>query len=162
MMIIQLILILIKRKMMKNQRKYIGQKTAKKYLEQDESETDERDQRKHPDSHKILEIQKIGHDDYSVATDIDLEYNVTKNTDLSTSTLAARQLTENPDDMVDSEEEMSSDDLTITGDYSDYDILEEEKDTITENDHVWFQKIQIWRGRVLLIPYSKKKRIVNI
>ena len=32
---------------------------------------------------------------------------------------------------------MSSEDLTITGDYSDYNILEEEKDTITENDDVW-------------------------
>ena len=29
--------------------------------------------------------------------------------------------------MVDAEEEMSSDDLTITGDYSDYDILEKER-----------------------------------
>ena len=58
---------------------------------------------------------------------------------------------------------MSSDDLTITGDYSDYDILEEEKDTISENDDVWIKtKKEIWRGRVLLIPYSKKKRIVNI
>ena len=45
----------------------------------------------------------------------------------------ARQLTENPNYMVDAEEEMSSEDLTITGDYSDYNILEEEMDTITEN-----------------------------
>ena len=37
---------------------------------------------------------------YSVATDIDLESNVTRNTYLSTSTLVARQLTENADDMV--------------------------------------------------------------
>ena len=37
---------------------------------------------------------------------------------------------------------MSSDDLTITGDYSDYDILEEEKDTITENYDVWVNKKQ--------------------
>ena len=35
------------------------------------------------------------------------------------------------------EEEISFDDLTITGNYSDYDILEEEKKTITENDNVW-------------------------
>ena len=48
-----------------------------------------------------------------------------------------RQLTENPDYMVDAEEEMSSEELTITGDYSDCDILEEEKDTISENDDVW-------------------------
>ena len=60
----------------------------------------------------------------------------------------ARQLTENPDDMVDTEEEISFDDLTITGNYIDYDILEEEKETITENNNI---------GRLLLIPYSKKK-----
>ena len=46
----------------------------------DQSETDERDQRKHPDLHKILDSQKIGHVEYSVATDIDLESNVTRNT----------------------------------------------------------------------------------
>ena len=85
----------------------------------------------------MLDSQKIEDDDYSVATDIDLDSNMTKNTELSTSTLVARQLTENPYDMVDVEEEMSYEDLTITGDYSDYDILEEEKDTITENDDVW-------------------------
>ena len=58
---------------------------------------------------------------------------------------------------------MSSDDLTITGDYSDYDILEEEKDTIAEKYDAWVKiKKEIWRGIVLLIPYSKQKRIVNI
>ena len=85
----------------------------------------------------MLDSQKIEDDDYSVATDIDLDSNMTKNTELSTSTLVVRQLTENPYDMVDVEEEISYEDLTITGDYSDYDILEEEKDTITENDDVW-------------------------
>ena len=39
--------------------------------------------------------------------------------------------------MVDEKEEMSYEDLTITGDYSDYDILEEEKDTTTKNNHIW-------------------------
>ena len=39
--------------------------------------------------------------------------------------------------MVDKEKEMSSDYLTITGDYSEYDILQEEKDNISENDDVW-------------------------
>ena len=48
-----------------------------------------------------------GDEDYSVATDIDLDSNVTKNVELSTSTLVARQLAENTDDMVDAEEEMS-------------------------------------------------------
>ena len=86
-----------------------------------------------------------------------------RNTDLSTSTLVARQLTKNVDEMVEEGKEMSSDDLTITGDYSDYDILEGEKNTISENDDVWVKtKKEIWRGRVLLISYSKKKRIVNI
>ena len=96
----------------------------------------------------MLDSQNIGDDDYSVATDIDLEFTVTEKTELSTSTLVARQLTENPDYMVDTEEEMSSEDLTITGDYSDHNILEEEKDTITENDDVWVQK-KICRGRVI-------------
>ena len=41
--------------------------------------------------------------------------------------------------MVDIEEEMSFDELTITGNYSDYDILEEEKDTITENKNFWIK-----------------------
>ena len=44
--------------------------------------------------------------------------------------------------MVDAEEEMPSDDSTITGDYSDYDIFEEEKDTITKNDNVWVKTKQ--------------------
>ena len=48
-----------------------------------------------------------------------------------------RQFTENPDDMVDTEEEMSFDGLNITGNYSAYDILEEQKETITKNDNVW-------------------------
>ena len=67
----------------------------------------------------MLDSQKLLDDDYSVATDIDLESNVTKKTELSTSTLVERQLTENPDDMVDTEEAMSTEDLTIIGDYSD-------------------------------------------
>ena len=54
-------------------------------------------------------------------------------------------------------------DLTITGNYTYYDLLEEEKETITKNYKVWFKaKKEIWRGRVMLIPYSKKIRIVNI
>ena len=83
---------------------------------------------------------------------------MTRNIDLSASTLVATQLTENADDMVEEGKEMSSDDLIITGDYSDYDILEEEKDYISKNDFVWVKtKKEIWRGRVLLIPYSKNK-----
>ena len=39
----------------------------------------------------------------------------------------ARKITETPDENVDTEEEMFFDDLNIPGDYSDYDLLEEEK-----------------------------------
>ena len=49
----------------------------------------------------------------------------------------ARQWTENAYDMVDEEKEMSSGDLTVIGDYSDYNILEEEMDTISGKDDVW-------------------------
>ena len=36
----------------------------------------------------------------------------------------ARKIIETPDENFDTEEEMDFDDLTIPGDYSDYDILE--------------------------------------
>ena len=122
----------------------------------DISETNKRDQRKHHDLHRTLHIPRIGHDDYSVDTAIDLESNVTRNIDLSASTSVATQLTENADDMVEEGKEMSSDDLISIGDYSDYDILDEEKDYISKNDLVWVKtKKEIWRGRVLLVPYSK-------
>ena len=53
---------------------------------------------------------------------------------------------------------MDFDDLTIPGDYSDYDILEEEQETILLNDTVWVKtKKDIWRVRVMQIPYSNKK-----
>ena len=51
-----------------------------KDLESDKSETDEIYQRKNPELLKMIDSQKIGDDDYSVATDIDMESNVTKNT----------------------------------------------------------------------------------
>ena len=35
---------------------------------------------------------------------------------------------------------MSSGDLISTGDYRDYDILDEEKDPISKNDLVWVKK----------------------
>ena len=36
--------------------------------------------------------------------------------------------------------------------------MDEEKDLISKNDLVWVKtKKEIWRGRVLLIPYSKNK-----
>ena len=58
----------------------MDRRKQKKDLESDKSETDERDQRKHPESLKILDSQKLVHDEDSVATDIDLESNVMKNT----------------------------------------------------------------------------------
>ena len=85
---------------------------------------------------KGLIAKKIGDDDEPIDTDIDLETNVTKNTKLSPFDLVARQLTENPDDMLEKEEEMSLEELTITGNYSDCDILEEENETINKNDDV--------------------------
>ena len=65
---------------MKNKRKYIGQRKAKKDSKSDEPETDERDQIKHLNLNKMLDSQKIGDDDYSVPNDIYMESNVTKNT----------------------------------------------------------------------------------
>ena len=124
----------------------------------DLSETNERDQRKHHNLHRTLVSQKIGHDEYSVATDIDLESNVTRNTDLSTSTLVATQLTENADDMVEEGKENSSDDLTSAGDYSDYDILEEEKDYISENDVVWVKKKRNMERNSTVNSLQQKKR----
>ena len=44
---------------------------------------------------------------------------------------------EYPDENVDTEEEMDFYYLTIPCDDSDYDILEEEKETILKNDEVW-------------------------
>ena len=61
---------------------------------------------------------------------------MTRNIDLSASTLVVTQLTENADDMVEEGKEISSGDLISTGDYSDYDILYEEKDPIPKNDLV--------------------------
>ena len=65
-----------------------------------------------------------------------MDSNVTEIIHLSTSTLVAIQITENADAMVDEVEEISSDDLTSTGDYSDYNILEKEKYTIAGKEDV--------------------------
>ena len=83
------------------------------------SETNSRDQAKHHDLHRTLHRLRIGHYDSSVDTAIDMEYNVTRNIDLSASTLVETKSTENVDDMVEEGREMSSDDLISTGDYSD-------------------------------------------
>ena len=52
-----------------------------------------------------------------------METNVTKNKWFGASDLVVRQLTENTDDMVDTEEKISLEELTISGNYSDYYIL---------------------------------------
>ena len=49
----------------------------------------------------------------------------------------ARKTTETPDENDDTEEEIDFDELTIPGDYSDHDIFEEEKETISKNYEVW-------------------------
>ena len=43
-----------------------------------------------------------------------------KNTEFSTSESVARTIIETPDENVDTEEAMSFDELTVPGDYSDY------------------------------------------
>ena len=58
---------------------------------------------------------------------------------------------------------MAFNDFNITGDYSNYDILEEEKETVLFNNNVWVKtKKKILRGRVMLITYGHIQRIVNI
>ena len=52
---------------------------------------------------------------------------------------------------------MSSDDLISTVDYSDYDILNEEKDTISKNYLVWFQK-QNTKGKSAVNYLQQKQR----
>ena len=56
---------------------------------------------------------------------------------MSASTVLATEIPEHTNDMVAEGNEMSSDDLISTGDYSDFNILDEEKDLISKNDIVW-------------------------
>ena len=58
-------------------------------LESDQPKTYERDQRENPEILKRFNIQKTGDDDDPVDTNIDLETNVTKKKELSTSALVA-------------------------------------------------------------------------
>ena len=73
------------------------------------------------DSIEIIE-QKLNNEGLE-----NLAVHSTENTELSTTESLARKITESPVENVDTEEEIYFDDLTITGDYSYYDILEEEK-----------------------------------
>ena len=84
------------------------------------SETNKRDQAKHHNLQRTLHSLRIGHDDLSIDTAIDLESNVTRNIDLSTSTLVGKKLTENADDIIEEGKQMSSDDLLSTDDCIDY------------------------------------------
>ena len=61
---------------------------------------------------------------------------MTRNIDFCACNLVTTLLTENADDMVEDGKEISSDDLISTGDYGDYNILDEEKDPISKNDLV--------------------------
>ena len=70
----------------------------------------------------------------------------------------ANVLTKTPDKNVDTGEEIDIYYSNITGKYSDHDILEEETETISKNYEVWVKtKTEIWKGRVLIIPYNKKR-----
>ena len=55
----------------------------------------------------------------------------TENTEVSTTEFVERKMTEHPVRNVDTEEEMTIDDLTIPGDYGDSDIFEEEKESVS-------------------------------
>ena len=121
-------------------------------MEPEESETDEIYQIEQPQSLKRIYIQQNRENDDLVDTDIELSTNTvvedttkitesqlnneghknvvvqyTENNQLITSESVIRQITENPDENVYTEEEMAFDYLTFPGDYIDYDILEEEK-----------------------------------
>ena len=90
-----------------------------------------------PESLNRIDSQNNKENDDIVDIYIELKTNVVKNTELSTSELVARKISETPDENVYTEEEISVEQLTIPGDYSDDDILEEEKETISKNDEVW-------------------------
>ena len=50
-----------------------------------------------------------------------------------------REITDLPVENINTEEEIVLDDLNITSDDSDYDILQEEQETISLNNTVWFK-----------------------
>ena len=82
----------------------------------------------------------------------------TENNELNTNSSIARHMAELPVEHFNIEEEMAFDDLTIPGDYSDCGILEEEKETVSlNNESLVKTKKGMWKGRVMLIPYSNKK-----
>ena len=65
-----------------------------------------------------------------------------------------------PVENVNTEEEMDFDDLNIPGDYSDYDILGKGTENTSNDDEDWVKtKMNIYRGRAMLIPYSHKEEV---
>ena len=103
---------------------------------QKEAETDEIDQIENPKSRKSIDSQHNRETNVSVDPYIELDINVAKKTELSTPEKVASKMTETPYENVDTEEKLAFDDLNIPGDYSDYNILEEEKETISRNNEV--------------------------
>ena len=53
---------------------------------------------------------------------------------------------------------MSFDDLISTGDYSDHEILDEEKDPISKNDLVWVKKNKNMERKSTVNSLQKKQR----
>ena len=73
-------------------------------LESEESETDEIYRIENTESLKRIDKQQNRENEYPVDTDIELEINVTKNTELSTSESVVRKMTKTTDENVDTEE----------------------------------------------------------
>ena len=48
--------------------------------------------------------------------------------------------------------------MNIPGDYNDYEIFEEEKETKSSHDEVLVKtREDMWRGRLMINPYCKKR-----
>ena len=69
-----------------------------------------------------------------------MEYRTVIDTDeVSTNEPVERDITESLIKTVNTEKDTRYGNLSITGDYGDYDVLEEEQETISLNDIVWFK-----------------------
>ena len=86
-----------------------------------------------------------------------------KNTELSTSESVAIKINETWDDIVDAEEAIYFDDFTITGEYTDDDILDEER-KLYQKTMKFGSKLKNWSGKggYCYFLIVKKKRIENI
>ena len=85
--------------LMRNLRKYIRQNKAKNMIQNQTNQKLMKQIRQKIQNYLnlLIGIKKNKKNDYPVDTDIDLETNEMKKTELSTSNSLARQLTENPD-----------------------------------------------------------------